>query len=223
MAEQESKEGFEATQYDDKGNILLPPPPVVAAKAKRPTVAGLKKELDELKADIEESILSWLGELAARLEAIESIGPENIPSYVSDSTERFEKIETAIGALSDALRSHLNEPAATPQQPETELEFAQPPQTQASGQARDGDIGSLKQTYPPQPMTSGAVDVSGIAAIANVCLTMSDVLIVTRALKEIPELIDAERIEILNLACRSSGVILTPGLQIRAGVRFMGA
>jgi len=201
MGEPKPTEDFEATEYDENGNILLPPPPIEAAKPKRPTVAGLKKELDELKADVEESVLSWLGELAIRLEKIEEGSLSDRTDVAADISARLDNQDAAIGALADALRSHLEELAATPQPPETELEFAQPPQQRAGGQA----------------------NVCDIAAVASVCLTMNDVLMICRALKEIPELTDTERIKIVSLACRSSGVFITPGLQIRAGVKFTGA
>jgi len=223
MAEQELVEIFDKTDYDEKGNIKLPPQPRAAAKPTRPTVAGLKKELDELKADVEESVRSWLGELEIRLEALEKGTAKHNEALLSDVKTRLDILDqgslsdradvaadisarldnqdTAIGALANALRSHLEELAATPPEPAQELEFAQPPQ----------------RAYDEQTRTEH------IAGMANVCQTMADVLLICRYLKEDPELTDAERTEILNIACRSSGVIIAPGLQIRAGVKFSGA
>jgi len=188
-------EGDTQVQAAEAATTEAPPP------KKRPTVAGLKKELDDLKADVEESVLSWLGELATRLDALEKGFLADAPPVWSEIDRRLTNQDAAIGALSDALRSHLEEPAATPQQPETEIEFAQPPQQRAGG----------------------AVELSSIAAIASVFLTMNDVLMICRALKEVPELTDLERNEILNIAGEISGVEISSGLKIRAGVRNVGA
>jgi len=201
MGEQEGKEGFEATEYDEKGNIKLPPPPVVAAKAKRPTVAGLKKELDELKADIDNDILGWLGELAIRLEKTEEGTAKHNEALLSDVKMRLDILDQAVMRLSDALPTIGTAIAELQQPPETEIEFAQPPQPTAGGQVWGSDI----------------------EAVASTCLTMNDVLMICRALKDAPEIPDKDKTQILNTACRSSGVILTPGLQIRAGVKFTGA
>lgn len=196
MDEKELDTQFQALESDTQvqaAETSTPPPPPVR---KRLTVADLKKELDELKADVDESVIGWLGELAVRLETLETTTATLNRTLLGDVKTRLDTTETGIGRLSDALRSLLEEATDQQQPPEHEIEFAQPPQQRAGG----------------------TVDVSGIAAIANVCLSMVDVLMVTRALKEVPELSDDERNEILDIACRSSGVIIAPGLQIRAGV-----
>ena len=223
MDEKELDKQFQAIEGDKQVQSAeagtLPPPPV----RKRLTVADLKKELDELKADVDDSVLGWLGELAVRLDKLEQVPIQDIVDVASDINARLKKLEegsnpdrqnvaediadrldnydAAIGARADALTDHIKDSAATPQPQETEIEFAQPPQQTVDRQARAGDI----------------------ISVASVCLTMGDVLTVCRALKADIGVSDQERNEILNIACLSSGVILTPGLQIRAGVKLTGA
>lgn len=245
MNENELKEQFEATEYDDKGNIKLPPPPLMPPKQKRPTVASVKKDVSDLESYIENDVLAWCGQLDVRIEKLEERSVKHNETLLSDVEMRIEAIEAATGALADAVRkygegialwnarmeecedliSELQRTWTTSQEtlPGQELEFAQPPEQTAGGQAREGDIGSLKQTYPPQQMAGGQINTSDIAAVAGVCLNMTDVLMICRALKESPKLTDQERNDILNIACKSSGVIIVPGLQIRAGMRFSGA
>lgn len=179
MDEQEPEKQFEATDYDENGNIKQTPPPPIAAKKKRLTIADLKKDITEI-----ENLLS-----------------EHIPEILATLDNRLDNQDAAIDVIATALRSHLEDAAATPPEPAAEIEFAQPP-VQTAG---------------------GTDDISAIAIVASVCQTMTDVLTITRALKEVPELTDAERKEILYIASRASGVVITPGLQIRAGVRFAGA
>lgn len=240
MNENELKEQFEATEYDDKGNIKLPPPPLMPPKQKRPTVASVKKDVSDLESYIENDVLAWCGQLDVRIEKLEERSVKHNETLLSDVEMRIEAIEAATGALADAVRkygegialwnarmeecedliSELQRTWTTSQEtlPGQELEFAQPPEQTAGGQAREGDIGSLKQTYPPQQMAGGQINTSDIAAVAGVCLNMTDVLMICRALKESPKLTDQERNDILNIACKSSGVIIVPGLQIRAGM-----
>jgi hypothetical protein len=223
MDEQGPDKEFEATDYDEKDNIKLLPPPVAAKKKHRITVAELNKAINNIQDVKFPETLEWLGELATRLDTLEqeeeprtrqalaylktrldSLDKGSLPdrqNVAEDIADKLDNQDAAIGALADALRSHIKEMAAAPQPAETETEFAKPPEQTAGGQA------------------SG----SAIEAVASVCLNMTDVLMITRALKEIPELTDAKRKEILRIACISSGVINTPGLQIRAGVKFVGA
>lgn len=223
MDEQEPKEQFEATDYDEEGNIKLPPPPLAAAKQKRPTVAGLKKDLDDLEEIISEEVYSWLDKLDSRVNHIEVMMNDVPPTFAHDVIARLDKIDefpeidrlaeiaaldrriddqdTAIGALADAVRSHLADVAVMKSKPEPELEFAQPPQQMAGGQWRKSDI----------------------EAVASICQHMTDVLMICRALKAMPDLPDEDRTYLLTTACRAAGVPLSPGLQIRAGVRNVEA
>jgi hypothetical protein len=201
MDEPEPKEQFEATEYDKKGNIAPLSPPPIAAKKKRVTIADLQKDINDIEELLSERIPEILAAHQNRLDKLEEGSLTDRADVAADIAARLDNMDAAIGALATALRSHIEEPAATPPEPAAEIEFAQPPQTTAGGTA----------------------DISDIGVVAAVCQTMTDVLTITRALKEVPELTDAERKEILYIAGRASGVIITPGLQIRAGVKFTGA
>lgn len=201
MDEKELDKQFEATDFDQQDNVKQPSPPAEAPIRRRMTVADLKKELDGMKADMEDNVLSWLGELAVRLEELEQVPTNDLEDVASNMKARLDNQDAAIGALADVVRSHFEEVAATPPEPAQEIEFAQPPQPTAGGQTRAGDI----------------------AEVASVCQTMTDVLMICRALASNPEISDQERRDTLAIACRSSGVILAPGLQIRAGVKYSGA
>jgi len=201
MDEHEPEEQFEATDYDEEGNIKLPPPPIEAAKPKRPTVARLKKDMDDLESYIENEVLAWLGELATRLEKVEL---ELIPQSKQGAKFVWDKLDNqdaAIGALANALRSHIEKAAATPPEPAQELEFAQPTQQMAGGSIAKGDI----------------------EAVAQVAQSMTDVLMICRALKAMPDLTDDDRLYLLQVACRMAGEQVTGGLQIRAGMRNVEA
>ena len=197
MDEQELQEQFVATDYDKKGNIKLPPPPVVAAKKKRITVAELNKAIDNIKnVEIPET-RDWLGELDARLDKVEH---ELIPQSKQGAKsvwDKLDNLDAAIGALASALRSHLEDVAPTQPEPELELEFAQPPQQPAGGSITKGDI----------------------EAVAQVAQSMTDVLMICRALKAMPDIADEDRLYLLQVACRMAGEQVTGGLQIRAGMR----
>jgi len=223
MDEAELDEQFEATEYDGKGNIITPPAPPPAAKRKRTTIAELKERIDTIEEILNNNILAWLRDHDSRIGELETGSLLDRKDVAADIADRLEQNEAtlktiigpahnelhhqldnqdaAIGALSDALRSHLEEVAATPPEPPTEIEFAAPPPQTAGGQIRTSDL----------------------VVVANASTTMNDVLMTCRILKDIPELTDNERKDLLSVACRSSGVIVTPGLQIRAGVTFTGA
>jgi len=194
------------------------PEPPIQERKKRTTVADLEKDLNEIRTDSLAGLLNWCGELDARLDKLDGNTPGNMPTIVADlndrldmlestvgsgelqlrlgAEQRIEALETATGALADALRSHIEEAANPLQELKPELEFATPPAQPAGGRATAGDI----------------------EAVASVCLTMNDVLTICRALKDMPDLPDQEKIRILNLACRTAGVPDTQGLRIRAGI-----
>jgi len=170
-------------------------------KKKRITVAELNKAIDNIQ-DVEfPETLNWVAELDTRLEMIERGSLSDRVDVAADIAARLDNQDAAIGALANALRAHIEEPAAEPAEPEPEIGYAQPPQRTYDEQAR----------------------ISDITGMANACQTMADVLLICRYLKEDPSMTDDDRNEILNTACRSSGTLIMPGLQIRAGVKFTGA
>lgn len=218
MNPEELDKQFEAVDFDKSGNVVAPGSPPAAARKKRVTVADLMKLINELEELINTDIFNWMEKLdtrtnhletlsnemhpdfpkgvTSRLDKIESVGLENLPSFISDSTERFQKLEYAVGAMADIMQTQIHE--AESQQPAAaqEIEFAKPPEPPAAVSIRAGDI----------------------EAVASVCLTMNDVLMITRALKDSPNLANVDKIAILDTACTAAGIDNSHGLQIRAGV-----
>jgi hypothetical protein len=223
MDEQGPDKEFEATEYDEHGNIKLPPPPLEAAKPKRQTVAGLKKDLEDMESYIENEILAWLGELAVRLEGLETTTATHNSVLLGDVKTRLDNQDAAIGALADALRTCGEGIADWGSRMEECEDSITSLQTANVDIQESAEHTELEFAQPPVQMAGGTADISDIGVVASVCQTMTDVLTITRALKEVPELTDAERNEILYIAGRASGVVITPGLQIRAGVKFTGA
>jgi len=171
-------------------------PPAPPAR-KRTTVADLKKRIEEIEELLNDELPLWLKDHGTRLDAIDKIGLENLPSFISDSTERFEKLEMATRVLADAIHEAV----------------------EAAVQAEPAEPVRKEFDRQPIPTPEQQAQVGDIAAVASVCLTMNDVLMITRALKDAQGLSDMERNEILNIACQSADVKLNAGLQIRAGVR----
>jgi phosphoribulokinase len=157
--------------------------------------------MESLEATTAKHNATLLSDVKGRLDIIDSIGLENLPSFISDTTERFQKLEEATATLTIAVRSLIEDVATTPQPAATEIEFAKPP-----------------AAIPDSP-----VQTADIAAVASACLTMNDVLMICRALRDSPDTELMDKNEILNIACRSAGVEVTHGLQIRAGVHDTGA
>ena len=214
-------------------------------KQKRVTTAQLQKELNDIKTDLDEGALSWLGELDSRLNHLEAKMNDVPNTFAADITARIEALEkgsladacdawgkidsrleameNATGALADAMRQisegaalwgvrmeecedSINDmrtnrviPDAAPMKPV--IEFAKPPE-------------SIEATQPVM---------SELAAVADICLTMNDILMITRALKAAGELDDAGRMHVLRIACGRAGETMTPGLQIRAGIKYVEA
>lgn len=186
---------------------------------KRTTVAELKRELDAIKQNVETDVLEWLGSLDVRLENIEERTATHNEALLGDVKARLEIIEKgslsdrgnvaadiaarldtqegAIGTLVDVLRSHIDESDATKRSPADTAGFATPPDRTRDEQTRIEDI----------------------QAMANVCQTMTDVLMICRYLKNDPELTDEERNKMLEIAAGQAGVPITHGLQIRAGIQ----
>jgi len=245
MKAEELDKQFQAMENDSQVQAAAAGTPPAPPVRRRVTTADLKKRIDSLENDIEKDVLDWLGNLDTRLESLEAttakhndtllsdvktrldilerFRTEDLPMVVTNVNEKIKAMETAIGALADAVRQigegtalwgsrieeaedltnemmrHQLQPQETPLKPE--IEFAKPP------------------TATPDQLTQAGE----IAAVASVCLTMNDVLMITRALKDATGLPDLQRVEILNIACRSAGVEYTDGLRIRAGVKYLEA
>lgn len=223
MDEEELSKQFKAMESNRKvkeaAGSTPPPPPT----RKRTTIADLKKELEELRRDIDKDILTWIGELDVRLEGLEATtathnktllsdvknrldalenAPTHLqPSFVPDITARMEMLENAIATLADAIKEIAADDAAPPPAAAEEIEFAAPPQQPAG-----------------EPIH--AADIETVAAVAK---NMTDVLMICRALAAATNTSDAERIRILDYACTRAKVLVTPGLQIRAGIRYVEA
>lgn len=245
MDEQKLDQQFQAmesdTQVQAAETSTLPAPPV----RKRITAAQVQKELDELTELVNVGIFSWLEKLDTQVRHFENAEAEKPDVSHQDITARLEgldkgivtlqgnqselikayqalqrdvdvipatpeptdlnlrmvSIEEATATLADAVRSLAKDAAATPQPAAAELEFAQPPEATVGKLATKDDI----------------------AAVASVCQTMADVLLICRVLKAMPSLTDGERTYLLSIASRAAGVPLSPGLQIRAGVKSVEA
>ena len=223
MDAEELDKQFEATDFDKSGNVIPPSTPPAAAKKKRITVADLNKTMDELTELVDTDIYGWLDKLDIRMRHFENAEAENLPLTSSITTERFKRLEDfignstvkeitelkarldalegAIGAIADAFRLHLEEVSGEQPAAAQEIEFAKPPTAAEYRLTQTGDI----------------------AAVASVCLTMNDVLMICRALRDSPDLEAMDKNEILNIACKSAGVQVTHGIQIRAGIHERGA
>jgi len=218
MDAEQLDEKFEATEYATNGNLIPGAMAPVAEKKKRVTVAGLKKDIDDLRSDIEKDVLDWLGNLDTRLESLEAttakhndtllsdvktrldtlerFRTEDLPTVQTHTTERIKAMEAAIGALADAFRSYIAEPAAQLQPAAAEIGFAKPPAEPSRHEVQEADL----------------------SAVAAVCLNMNDVLMITRALADAKHLRTMDKNGILSTACKAAGIQVTHGLQIRAGV-----
>lgn len=197
-------------------------PQEAPATPKRATVASLKKELDEFKQDINNDVLSWIGELDIRLEGLETttathngallgdvktrldiIEKEQLSdrqNVAADIADRLDAVEGATGTIADVIRSHIADTEATPPMAAATAGFAMPPpQTEETIQAG-----------------------SSMQAIAAKCQTMNDVLMICRAMQGDQTLTDDERKAILKTATTAASVQTTSGLQIRSGVRNIG-
>lgn len=194
----------------------------VPTVAKRATVASLKKEIDDIRDTKIHDILEWLGELDIRLEEVEKrtathnealLGDvktrldivekgeqKTIIEVADDVAARLEAVEAATGTIADVMRSHIADMATTP------------PAAAAAAESTRAPV----QQIEPVPIGSDT------QTIAAKCQTMTDVLMICRALQDDPTLTDADRDRVVNVACQAAGVPITHGLQIRAGVKNTG-
>lgn len=170
-------------------------------KKKRVTVADLQEKLQTLDTFLDEAIIPAINQLEVRMEESEKRTAKHNDTLLSDVKIRLDTLETATGSLADMLRSYRMAKPPEEEITEPELEFAKPP-----------------ERPPTSPPTAGDIEM-----VAGVCLTMSDVLVICRALKEMSDLPDQEKIRILNIACRAAGVDDTQGLRIRAGITTQAA
>lgn len=217
-----SKE-FEATEYDSQDNIITPQVPQAPATRKRTTVGDLSKRISNIEKGIEEDVLTWIGGLDLRIGELEKgfladappvwneidnrlTNQDNAITALADAMRlnivaRLDKVETATGAIADIVRQMVDVEDAEASAEPIKIEFAKKPIL----------------TEPEQIYTSD------LESVASVSQTMADVLMICRALKIAPDLTDQERTNILDIACKKAGVLITPGLQIRAGASFQGA
>ncbi len=218
MNPEELDKQFEAVDFDKSGNVIPPGSPPAAARKKRVTVADLMKLINELEELINTDIFNWMEKLDTRTNHLETLTNEMHPDFPKGVTSRLDKIEhellpqskqgakfvwdridtleAAIGALANAFRQHLDDISGEQPAAAQEIEFATPPEPPAAVSIRAGDI----------------------VAVASVCVSMGDVLMICRALRESPSMDAMDKNEILNIACTAAGVQPTHGLQIRAGV-----
>lgn len=219
MDEGELDKQFQEMEGDKQVQAAAAGTPEAPTVAKRATVASVKKDLDELRQDVERDVLDWLGQLdvrledaekrtikhnetllgdvKARLDIIEKGEPKTIIEVADNTIHRIETLEEATGAIADALRYHIKYAEAKPPEAAAAAEYGKTP------------------TQPEEPVKIGF----DLQAVAAKCQTMTDVLMICRALKDDPTLTDAERNNLLKIATGAAGVQFAQGLQIRAGVR----
>jgi hypothetical protein len=245
MDKQELDEQFQKMEGDKQVQAAAAGTPPEPEKKKRITVAELNTTMNELMELVNTDVFDWLEKLNTKVQHFENAEAEKPDTLPESVIRRFEKMEKGIAILLENQNSLLNaytsisEDIASLPSPATTKDIAARLDTlesvtdaiadalrQHPEAAQPGEPAAtqeMKFAEPPQQTADGQIEPSSITAVASVCQTMTDVLMICRALEKTPGLTDAERNGILDIACRSSGVILAPGLQIRAGVKFSGA
>jgi len=245
MDAKELDKEFEATNYDSEGNIVTPQAATAPPVRRRTTVADLKKELADLKNTISVDVLAWCGQLdnrldqieqhtisdrvrvnkdfLSRIDALENAAAQKPDSAVTNVTDRLTALENGIGALADAIRSTAEGAALWGVRMEECEDAIHDLRTTSSVEESHGRQEEIEFAKPPAVDHEIPVHIADIAAIADVCLTLNDILMICRALKEMTDITDTEKNEILNIACTRAGEAVTPGMRIRAGIKYVEA
>jgi len=183
--------------------------------------ADLKKQIDVIEEILNDNILQWLRNHDEQIGALEDAPTKLQPSFVPDINARMEAIENATGTLAGAVRQIAEGDALW----ELRLEAAEEAiASLRAAPARLAEVSApseIEFAKPPEIIEEAQTQLYDLAAVADICLTMNDILMITRALKDAGDLSDGDRITILQVACRRAGEAMTPGLQIRAGVKYV--
>jgi len=216
-----------------------------AAELKRLSMKGLKLELDDLTNFIEEEILGEFIDLSNTVEthnstlkivsdnqlalqnSIDLLASEILVLQTGTPPVEAEaahpKIQAApmmpdnrdygpiVPSPEAAQLPPLTQPPAIiisdkPEPPHIEY---QEPVPQEDSYAKDLKFGTHQHVV--------------LETIADSCIVMNDILLLCKAMRKVPELTDQSRIALLYLAGRRAGIEITPGMQVRAGVKMIVA
>lgn len=192
--------------------------PEATARKKRVTVADLANDFKTLEAFIDEEIIPAIDMQEGKIQALTAKGTTTVIEMADDITTRLEALETANGALVDAMRSHIEETAnlaVTVDECENQVNEMMKIQAISRKLFTESE---LDFTTPPAQPAGGPEMECDIAVVASVCNTLADVLTVCRALREKPDMTDESKIKVLTVACWAADVDETIGLRIRAGI-----
>ena len=215
----------------------VPPAPPVR---RRTTMADLKKQIETLEHDLNAVLLrrdAWLddrlkaletgslsdradgaADIGKRIDALEKGFLADAPPAWGEIDRRLTATETATGTLADAIRDRIEAMALYSVRMEEIEDMLMSSTLDTRDREESAEHQELEFAPPPTPTPTQPAQAGDIAMIANVCLTMNDVLMICRALKKSPTLSDMDKTAILNIACNSADVPPTYGMQVRAGV-----
>lgn len=221
------------------------PETAAAADVKKLTMKGLKLELNDLSGFIEDDVLGKLVELANAIEAhnkafvIVSNNLDAIQQSVdliatahkeANTLDTLTEMATDINALQEA-QGVLSRNQTLLQEGmfilSGDVMKANPPTPApplVTMDAPEEIIEQIPEEIPePEEIQFGTPQHPVLEAIADSCIVMNDILLLCKAMKKVPELVDQSRIALLDLAGRRAGIQITPGMQIRAGVKMVVA
>lgn len=219
--------------------------PEAPKKTKRTTLASLKADFTSLESFMDEEVIPAIEliedrvnkiiekgvqtriveppMLEARLQALEAGSLSDRADVAADIADRLNALEAAekitSGNQSTLLKTHIqmqddlnviNSSINTIHDAVVEMQ---------EEETADAPTPHLMADFVEEETTR----TEHIANLANVCVSMSDVLLICRYLKADPEIPEEIRIETLQLACRRAGVPVSAGMSARAGVKYVVA
>jgi len=194
-----------------------------AAELKKLSMKGLKLELDDLTNFIEEEILGKLVEITNAVEAhneafkIVSSNQAALQQSIDLLAGEIMEIQTRTPqagekshdkAIRESVEELIQVRKAEPEPEPPHLEYPEPV-PQEDSYKEDLIFGQHQHVV--------------LETIADSCIVMNDILLLCKAMKKVPELTDQTRIALLDLAGRRAGIQITPGMQVRAGVKMIVA
>lgn len=197
--------------------------PEKKAPAKRDTIASLRADFKTLESFMDEEIIPAIELIEDRLNkviaAIKETPIVEAPmlkerlqdmadraEYQRDTTEKIVVIQTQMQDDLNVIANNTNlmqDAIIGLQEAETAEEPSAP------------HLMSDTPTFQDQT--------NDIRHLANLAVSMSDVLLICRFLKADSTIPEEDRIEILHVACQRAGVPISAGMKARAGVKFVEA
>jgi len=188
------------------------------AKKKRVTVGDVDTKLKELDSFLDEDVIPAIDQLEIQMQASEERTAKHNDTLLSDVKTRLDIIDKSMQILSDnqstLMKQHLERDARM----EEIEDMLMAHETDARDRKESAEHTELEFAQPPSPHARQRATAGDIETVASVCLTMTDILTICRALKEAPDLDDQDKIRILNIACKTAGEMMTHGMLIRAGI-----